>query len=931
MKRTRAFLLPAPVRPSYGAPRVCAIHSGRERLRRTGVVLLSGIAEGFPVDEYPGIVQEEEPEVTGQGEVLLESQEVEEEAMSAALETEGNIERVRRIAVSGTQQMQRIAEDLRVSVAPAKEFINAVTLRVQSTHLVLDTALVVGLFLLLRYGVSRALYFLYHKLDPSRGKVSYKESVFECMQRPLEFLSVFTVGTSLAEVVARPLSATGAARYIRVSRELGIIFAATWFILRWIERIRSRFSSDGRMDKTQVDSISRLATVVTVLIAILVMMDTIGLRLQSVLAFGGIGGVAIGFAGREIISNFFAGFMLFLTRPFSVGDWIRSIENTDVEGTVEDMGWYMTMIRTWEKRPLYIPNSRFSTFIIENPSRMTNRRIKHEIHIRLEDMQVAKDIVTSIKSMLDESPELDPRQHRLAFIDRFDQHSIVIWVSCYSKTVFLSEYRKVQQDVLLRINDIIRMGGARLASDLYRDVREGSDPDIHGPLNQPLYGLKSASIDIAADVDSHTPVSNVPQDETAVKEASVAANRNRETAEPAVPIKEPAESAPPPKKVPVRAKESGLETQEKGDVVEADALSTKPGRRRQVQEDVPLSTAQSSQPEEAPKTREPVQAVSDTETQQEAVRGTNVRPGEMLIVGENTLDADKEVDAAGKSKPASGDTKVPTATSPQRPGTPVSDGKEDPAQRDSASRVSGTPGEMTIVGEIRELRVKSDSVDVPKSPKAGATSASTKNETDVEGETAGKGKYDLGDTKVSASGGQPRPGEGKGEPGSRDATSRPPEMTIVGEIREIRVKNDNLDTSKPATATQSQSSGRPAAESPVPSEILNVGEKQSSAEAEKAADSAEEMQSNAGLSPVASEQRAADAKAKPPPPGEMLIVGEKPQQGRDDGAVGNQPVQESRAQKDLKQPVQKEKVSAEVPLTSSERKPTNLPVDDHGD
>lgn len=102
-----------------------------------------------------------------------------------------------------------------------------------------------------------------------------------------------------------------------------MIVAATWFILRWIERIRSRFAVDGRVDKLQVDSISRLATVLTVIIAILVMMDTIGLQVQSVLAFGGIGGVAIGFAGREIISNFFSGFMLFLTRPFSVGDWIR--------------------------------------------------------------------------------------------------------------------------------------------------------------------------------------------------------------------------------------------------------------------------------------------------------------------------------------------------------------------------------------------------------------------------------------------------------------------------------------------------------------------------------------------------------------------------------------------------------------------------------
>jgi len=390
------------------------------------------------------------------------------------------LQRLKQIGIAGSHTVQRMFADLKVSVAPTRDFIDLITMRSVSSQLAVDVVLVAGLFLLLRYGVSRALYFLYHKLDPNRGKVSYKESVFECMQRPLEFLSVFTVGTSIAEAVARPLSATGATKYIRVARELGVILAATWFILRWIERIRSRFSSDGRVDKTQVDSISRLATVVTVVIAILVMMDTIGLKLQSVLAFGGIGGVAIGFAGREIISNFFAGFMLFLTRPFSVGDWIKSIENKDVEGTVEDMGWYMTMIRTWEKRPLYIPNSRFSTFIIENPSRMTNRRIRHEVHIRIEDVDVSQSIVKTIEAMLQKHPDLDPRQHRLSFIDRFDPHSVVIWVSAYTKTVFLSEFRTIQQDLLFQIYAIIRQHGAHLASDLYRNIGAGRTLELTG-------------------------------------------------------------------------------------------------------------------------------------------------------------------------------------------------------------------------------------------------------------------------------------------------------------------------------------------------------------------------------------------------------------------------------------------------------------------
>lgn len=193
-----------------------------------------------------------------------------------------------------------------------------------------DTMLVVTLVLLLQTGVSRTLRWVHNRFDSSRGaskpSFPYEQSVFECLQRPLEFVSIFTVGTALAESVSRPLAAAGLVRYIRTLRELGVIIAATWFLLRWIDRIRLRFAVDKRIDKAQVDATSRVATVVTTVIAILISLDTVCVNVQTVLAFGGIGGVANGFAGREIISNFFGGFMIFLTRPFSVDEWIRSIE-----------------------------------------------------------------------------------------------------------------------------------------------------------------------------------------------------------------------------------------------------------------------------------------------------------------------------------------------------------------------------------------------------------------------------------------------------------------------------------------------------------------------------------------------------------------------------------------------------------------------------
>ena len=96
-----------------------------------------------------------------------------------------------------------------------------------------------------------------------------------------------------------------------------------------------------------MDVTSRITAVATTAVSVLVSLDTIGIDVQTVLAFGGIGGVAIGFAGLEIISNFSVWFMIYVTRPFTVGEQIRIIEQEELNGTVEDIGWCLTRVRTW--------------------------------------------------------------------------------------------------------------------------------------------------------------------------------------------------------------------------------------------------------------------------------------------------------------------------------------------------------------------------------------------------------------------------------------------------------------------------------------------------------------------------------------------------------------------------------------------------------
>lgn len=233
------------------------------------------------------------------------------------------------------------------------------------------------------------------------------------------------------------------------------------YVFALISQIEASLIAKGN-DITTSKAISRLLKSITVLILILMAGQHFGLSVSGLMTFGGVGGIAIGLAGKDIISNFFSGIMLYFDRPFNVGDWIRSPDR-NIEGTVAEIGWRLTKINTFDHRPLYVPNSVFSSISVENPGRMTNRRIKTEIGLRYEDAKLVRVIVDDIRTMLQNNPDIDTSQTLLVYMNEFADSSINILVYCFTKTTVWAEWLKVQQDVYLDIIDIVHAHGADMA------------------------------------------------------------------------------------------------------------------------------------------------------------------------------------------------------------------------------------------------------------------------------------------------------------------------------------------------------------------------------------------------------------------------------------------------------------------------------------
>lgn len=334
----------------------------------------------------------------------------------------------------------------------------------RSNSWVAQVFIVVFITLLINFLQKRVLARLQTKLVNT--SVYWDDAIVDAARRPLALL-IWLVGLCFAAEIVSNESDAAIFGAIDPIRDVGVIFVFAWFLVRFIERtekniVLKKEAMGEEIDRTTTDAIAKLLRLSVIITAFLVMLQTLGYSISGVLAFGGIGGIAIGFAAKDLLANFFGGLMIYLDRPFNVGDWIRSPDK-EIEGTVENIGWRLTRIRTFDKRALYVPNSIFTNISVENPSRMTNRRIKETIGIRYDDVSKIEVIIEDVKKMLMEHTDIDTNQTLIVNFDAFASSSLNFFIYTFTKTVNWIEFHEVKQDVLLKVIRIIESHGAECA------------------------------------------------------------------------------------------------------------------------------------------------------------------------------------------------------------------------------------------------------------------------------------------------------------------------------------------------------------------------------------------------------------------------------------------------------------------------------------
>ena len=249
---------------------------------------------------------------------------------------------------------------------------------------------------------------------------------------------------------------------VALLRNTGVIACLAWFLLRWKRVFLHAAASRNAQGKSSlIDVVAKFFTIIVIFISLLLILQIFGLNIGPLIAFGGIGAAALGFACKDVIANFCGGLMIHLSRPFGVHDLIE-LPQMKILGHIEEIGWYFTTVRDLHKKPIYVPNSVFSTEYLVNPSRRTHRRIEEKISLRFADAGKVERLIEKIRDLLANHPEIDNTQFIHVYLLAFGQSSIDIEVKAYTISTREETFLALKQAILLRIYAIIQDEGAEM-------------------------------------------------------------------------------------------------------------------------------------------------------------------------------------------------------------------------------------------------------------------------------------------------------------------------------------------------------------------------------------------------------------------------------------------------------------------------------------
>lgn len=262
------------------------------------------------------------------------------------------------------------------------------------------------------------------------------------------------------------LNLTGDALFaVRMAGELIVLTMAAWSVFILLRALAEAAVASPRIPEESVDaSLIRIAArVAAFLIGVWIVVAGVrglGADVVPLLAGLGVGGLAVALAAQTTLANFIGSLILFATKPVRPGDFCRF---GDEMGTVEQIGLHATRIRTLERSVVTVPNAEFSQLQLDNLSRRDQRLFRTVLQLRYETTpDQLRWLLAKLREMLLGHPEVGPDPARARLVG-FGAYSKDVEIFAYARCRDQDEFLAIQEDLLLRVEDIVREAGSDFA------------------------------------------------------------------------------------------------------------------------------------------------------------------------------------------------------------------------------------------------------------------------------------------------------------------------------------------------------------------------------------------------------------------------------------------------------------------------------------
>lgn len=322
--------------------------------------------------------------------------------------------------------------------------------------ILVDLGISIGIFLLFlifRKLFAKYVFTLLLRLS-RKAPNDFFSHVFVSFQKPIQFL--FIIIGIYVSVGYFPYLNQHNSLFLDIIRA-SVIIMLTWGLYNMASASSALFTSlkvkyDLEIDDILIPFISKALRFVIVAISISIVAQEFNYDVNGFVAGLGLGGVAIAFAAKDVLGNLLGGFVIITEKPFTIGEWIMT---PSVEGTVEDISFRSTRVRTFAQALVTVPNATLANESITNWSKMGKRQISFRLRVTHDTTkdQMA-NVVGQIEYLLKNHPDIHPETILVTF-DDYKENGLDIFLYFFTKTTNWGEFLKIKEEINFEIMDIL--------------------------------------------------------------------------------------------------------------------------------------------------------------------------------------------------------------------------------------------------------------------------------------------------------------------------------------------------------------------------------------------------------------------------------------------------------------------------------------------